>query len=264
MIVAADAAASERNRFHRTTREGASIWRRRYFGPEPGPTGSSSVDPATGSAPQFVEAAPGQACEPQAFVVEQSPGAIVHPHFHQVDQFQVAIEGGGTLGRHVLAPLTVHFAGAYTGYGPIQPGRDGLKYLTARARADVSGALFLPAAKARMQPRPRRNRFAGPIPAADPATLAARSVVEVEALLEEPDGLAAWFFRLPPQGTAALPPPNRGDGQTLWVAAGALNLAGACYDRGTALFVSPDEPSQSVAAGSSGAELLVLQYPRRT
>jgi hypothetical protein len=263
MIVAVDAAASERNRFHRTTREGASIWRRRYFGPEPGPTGSTSVDPSSNVAPEFVEPAPGAPCEPQAFVVEQSPGAIVHPHFHQVDQFQVAIEGGGMLGRHELAPLTVHFAGAYTGYGPIQPGPDGLKYLTARARADVSGALFLPAAKARMQPRPRRNRFGGPVVPSDAAALAARREVAVETVMEEADGLGVYFFRLPPAGSVTLPPAGGGDGQTLWVAAGELHLAGARRGPGTAVFVSPEEPSQQIAAGCAGAELLVLQYPRR-
>lgn len=263
MIVAVDAASSERNRFHRTTREGASIWRRRYFGPEPGPTGSASVDPSQSVAPDFVEAPPGAPCEPQAFVVEQSPGAIVHPHFHQVDQFQVAIEGSGTLGRHALKPLTVHFAGAHTGYGPILPGPHGLKYLTARARADVSGALFLPAAKARMQPRPRRNRFAGPIETSDPAALAARRDVAVETAMEEPDGLGVWFVRLPPGAEAALPPPGEGDGETLWIAAGALKLAGAWHDCGTAAFVSPDEPAQTVAAGPGGAEVLVLRYPRR-
>lgn len=263
MIVAADAAASERNRFHRKTREGASIWRRRYFGPEPGPTGSASVDPSTSAAPDYVEAGSGAPCEPQAFVVEQAPGAIVHPHFHQVDQFQVAIEGGGALGRHPLAPLTVHFAGAYTGYGPIRPGPDGLKYLTTRARADVSGALFLPAARARMKARPRRNRFAGPIVPSGAAALAGRRDIAVETAMEDEDGLGAWYFRLPPAGLAVLPTPGEGDGETLWVAAGALALAGAWRDRGTALFLSPDEPPQRVEAGPAGAELLVLRFPRR-
>lgn len=258
-MIVVDAATAEGNRFCRTTREGAAIWRRRYFGPEPGPTASASVDPGAGGAPDFTPAA---VREPQAFVVEQSAGALVHPHFHYVDQFQVAIEGSGTLGRHALAPLTVHFAGAHTGYGPIRPGPGGLKYLTTRARADSTGAQFLPAMRARMQDRARRNRFAGPAPVSGTAALAARRAVALDTILEEADGLGAWLLRLPPGASAALPDPAEGDGATLWVAAGALSLGGALRERWTALFVSPDEPAPRAAASEAGAELLILRFPR--
>jgi len=259
MILAVDAATAEANRFGRTTREGAAIWRRRYFGPEPGPTASASVDPTAVGAPVFVE---GGGHEPQAFVVEQSAGALVHPHFHHVDQFQVAIDGSGMLGRHALAPLTVHFAGAHTGYGPIRPGPGGLKYLTTRARADSTGAQFLPAARERMQDRPRRNRFAGPAAVSDAAALAARREVKLEPIMAEADGLGAWLLRLPPGASARLPDPAEGDGATLWVAAGALVLAGARRERWTALFVGPDEPAPDVVAADGGAELLILRFPR--
>jgi hypothetical protein len=260
MILAVDAAVAEGNRFGRVTPEGGRIWRRRYFGPEPGPTGSASVDPASGGAPAFVE---GEGREPQAFVVEQGPGAVVHPHFHHVDQFQVAIEGSGALGRHALTPLTVHFAGAHTGYGPIRPGPDGLKYLTARARSDTTGAQFLPAARARMQARPRRNRFAGPAVPSGSAALLARREVALESIMEEPDGMGAWLLRLPPGAVAALPEPAAGDGLALWVAAGAVDLAGAAHGRWTALFVPSEEPPPLAAAAAIGAELLILRFPRR-
>ena len=260
MILAVDAATAEGNRFGRVTPEGARIWRRRYFGPEPGPTGSASVDPTAGGAPAFVES---EGREPQAFVVEQGPGAVVQPHFHHVDQFQVAIGGSGTLGRHALAPLTVHFAGAHTGYGPIRPGPEGLKYLTVRARSDTTGAQFLPAARARMQARPRRNRFAGPAAVSAPAALAARREVLLEPILEEADGLGAWLLRLPPAAAATLPQSALGDGLSLWVAAGALGLEGAAHGRWTALFVPPEAPAPTVTAAAAGVELLILRFPRR-
>ena len=43
------------------------------------------------------------------------------------------VGGGGTMGRHEIAPIMVHYAGAYSGYGPIIAGPEGVKYFTIRA-----------------------------------------------------------------------------------------------------------------------------------
>ena len=80
---------------------------------------------------------------PQAFLVEQEANATILTHYHQQNQFQVVVGGDGTLGRHAVAPLLVHYAGAFTGYGPIVSGAQGLQYLTFRANNDP-GAQFLP------------------------------------------------------------------------------------------------------------------------
>ena len=37
---------------------------------------------------------------PMAFLVEKEPRAVVKPHFHQADQYQVVVQGGGRLGTH--------------------------------------------------------------------------------------------------------------------------------------------------------------------
>ena len=44
--------------------------------------------------------------QPMAYLVEQAPEAWVDPHFHEVDQFQLFIGGGGRIGTH---PLAAHF-----------------------------------------------------------------------------------------------------------------------------------------------------------
>ena len=51
---------------------------------------------------------------------------MVPQHFHHVDQFQVIVAGGGRLGTHGVEPLAVHYAGAYTAYGPIVAGAQGV------------------------------------------------------------------------------------------------------------------------------------------
>src|SRR3954470_14747220 len=60
---------------------------------------------------------------------EQDAGRVSSTHFHIVDQFQVVLDGGGTIGRHQLAPYGVHFTRAYTPYGPLIAGAEkGLKF----------------------------------------------------------------------------------------------------------------------------------------
>jgi len=261
MIIATDIDTARSTRFSRRTAEGSTIWRSGYFGPEPSPTGAGSVNPDGRSALAVAEPDASDPCNPQCFLVEQEPGAIVHPHFHFVDQFQVAVDGDGTLGRQPVGPLTVHFAGAHTGYGPIVPGATGLKYFTARAQADGTGAQFLPAARSRMRPIRRRNVHVGPLQPSEPAVLAARREAVLETPHAEPDGLAVHLLRLPPGGRMSAPSPAGSRGQTLWVAAGALRHAGKRYPRWSAFYISAEEPAFAVEAEAEGVEVLVLQYP---
>jgi len=261
MPYATAAAEAAPTRFARKTREGSTIWRTDYFGPPPSPVGSNSVDPTAKPTVDYADPAPGERRAPQAFMVEQEPGAIVHPHFHYVDQFQVAVRGGGTLGRHPVGPVTVHFAGASTGYGPITPGDRGLTYFTLRASADGTGAQFLPASRDRMRAGARRNLMLGPIHPGTDAERAARQANERDIVLTEPDGLEVSVLRLAPGAQATAPDPSRGAGQSMLVIAGRLHAAGKTLDPLSALFVAPDEDALAVTAGAEGADLLILQYP---
>jgi hypothetical protein len=72
-----------------------------------------------------------------------------------VDQFQVVVRGSGLIGKHEVAPLTVHFAAAYTGYGPTHAGEQGLDYLVFRLGVDA-GAAYLPESRDAMKPVPRQ------------------------------------------------------------------------------------------------------------
>jgi quercetin dioxygenase-like cupin family protein len=48
------------------------------------------------------------ALHPMAFLVEKRPGAVIRPHFHQADQFQVVVAGRGMLGDHEFSDGSVH------------------------------------------------------------------------------------------------------------------------------------------------------------
>src|SRR5258706_2574486 len=139
---------------------------------------------------------------PQAFLVEQDPGTLIEPHFHLQDEFQVMVGGSGSLGRHAVQPVSVHYAGAHTGYGPITAGSDGLDYFTLRARMGTC-AQFLPGARDKMQRVPKPHLLS---PLVRPSELSHLARPELVTLIEpQADGIAAWMQRLPAGGSAKAP-----------------------------------------------------------
>ena len=208
----------------------------------------------------LIASPPEDSVAPQAFLVEQDPDTVIEPHFHLEDEFQVMVAGSGSLGRHRVEPVSVHYAGAHTGYGPITAGSDGLSYFTLRARMD-SGAQFLPGARGRMQRVPKRHLLGNPVHPSEAPELAARRELEVVTILEpQADGIAAWMLRLPAAGTATAPV-HPGGGRFLLVIGGTLQMNGEMLPRLSTIFVSAEEPAPQLRAGSEGLEVLVLQFP---
>ena len=78
-----------------------------------------------------------------AFLVEKEAGAVVHPHFHQADQYQVIVQGSGRLGLHDIASVAVHYTDAYSAYGPIVAADEGVSWFTLRNAWDP-GARYMP------------------------------------------------------------------------------------------------------------------------
>jgi hypothetical protein len=196
---------------------------------------------------------------PMAFLVEQPPGSVVDAHFHEANQFQLVVAGGGLLGRHEVGPIAVHYSNAYSAYGPLAAGPEGLWYFTLRNGYD-RGAQYLPGARAVVKDARRRFRqaTAGPVPPV--------AAEDEEVLLPEAaDGIGAWRHRVAPGGTVVGPDPARGDGQFWVVTAGRLSAAGveAALPPLSCVFVAPDEPAFTAAADAEeGLEVVVMQFPR--
>lgn len=248
-------------RFSRVSASGQQVWRTEFIGPPPSPVSSDSLSVA--GAIEYVDPQPGEVRAPQAFLVEQEAGAVVAPHFHFVDQFQVVVAGSGSLGRHPVAPLSVHFAAASTGYGPITPGAEGLSYFTMRASADQTGAQYLPEARPRMRAGVRRNVVVDRILSATPEAAAARTRSAIETMLENEDGLAVLYMRIAPGDSMMPPTAAQSQGISMLVAAGSLSVGGQQYAAWSCLFTTPHEDPVPLQASPAGAEVLVLRYPRR-
>jgi len=197
-------------------------------------------------------ASPPGAGEPQAFLVEMwEPGAVIPPHFHREDEFQVVVAGNGRLGKHALEAVAVHFADAYTPYGPIRVGPAGLAFFTLRARADA-GAEYMPESRARMARKARRSVAADVPPRGETAAL----------WPTHDDGLGAWIARARP-GEAAASPPGDGGRYYLVVAGSALGGATA-LPRWSCVWKPAGAAHPALAAGPGGADIVVVQFPEES
>ena len=204
---------------------------------------------------------PGDGPSPQSFLVEQDPDTTILTHYHQQNQFQVVVGGGGTLGRHAVAPLLVHYAGAFTGYGPIVSGAQGLQYLTFRANNDP-GAQFLPEARERLVRGPKAHFSSPPIATLDIAARRALAQVVSEDILPlAEDGLAVRLYRLPPGAATSALAPSTGHGQYLVVVAGSMQVGERMLQAPENVFLSREEAAFTMQAGPEGLEVLLLQFP---
>ncbi len=222
---AREAAAARR----RAASNGTAFWFTSYLGPNrynraAAPAGEGALTPV-------------------GFLVEQDPETTVAAHFHQADQFQVMVAGGGTLGRHPVVPGTVHFTGAFSAYGPIRAGAAGLAYFTLRNGWDP-GARYMPGARTDL-PRGRRHREAAGA-----------------EIAPEPDGLVAARLALAPGAPMAGPDPAEGAGMFWVVLDGALELTGARLGPRSCAFVAPGEAVPQARAAAAGATVLALRFPR--
>jgi hypothetical protein len=204
---------------------------------------------------------------PMAFLVEKEPHAVVKPHFHQADQYQVVVQGGGRLGTHDVGTVAVHYTDAWSAYGPITAADEGISWFTLRNAWD-SGARYMPAARdqlrtARAQNFQHREATAGPMLVTSAAELARTDRLVCLPVIERTtDGMATWRYRLPP-GTAMVgPDPAEGGGQFWIVLSGTMSAgASASLPVNSCIFVAPNDGGLAVTAGDAGAEALCLQFP---
>ena len=192
---------------------------------------------------------------PQAFLVEsgaQKPE--LRTHFHTVNQFQYIARGGGTVGRHAVAPGTVHYADRYTPYGPLRNGPEGLAYLTLRATTDM-GISYMP---------DERDLLAERL---DDLGIEARGrrtftmdVTEADGeLVGDADGLRVAVATADAGGELAMGP-AAGSGAFAVVVAGAIDTDGGRHPARSLTWCAPGE-SFTATAATDGARVAWLQLP---
>src|ERR1700710_2397851 len=179
MPVIATADDARVNRRRGSAADGVTFWHTLYIGTTRYNMAPGTPDPEIGT------------LFPMAFLVEQDPGSTASAHYHQQDQFQLVVGGHATMGLHEVRPLTVHFSGAHTAYGPIRASQEeGVWYFTLRNGFDP-GARFMAMTENRIalrsvNGRKHRESVAGPV---ETPTAAAETL-----LGPDPDGMTAWRY----------------------------------------------------------------------
>ncbi|WP_082525078.1 hypothetical protein [Pseudorhodoferax sp. Leaf274] len=198
---------------------------------------------------------------PTISLIEQAPHSTLGTHFHRQNQFQLFVHGGGTIGRDTLAPVTVHYAGAYTGYGPLVAGAEGIHYFTIRPVCE-SGAIPAGQAREQMVRGPKRHVQAGPIACMPPGSLAALQAPQSEDVIAvAQDGLGARVHRLPPHAWLQPAVPPATDCTFAVVLGGSLAQGGRTLQRWDSLAWWADEAPPPLQAGPQGAECILLFTP---
>ncbi|MDB5860768.1 MAG: hypothetical protein JWQ76_4457 [Ramlibacter sp.] len=212
---------------------------------------------------EWMESGQDPVLSPTVSLLEQPAGFEFMPHFHQQNQFQVFVGGSGAIGAHALAPVVVHYAGAYTAYGPLVAGPLGIQYFTMRPVAE-SG--FIPVAehRERMIRGPKRHAQSRQIAISTPEAM--RRLDEIDDSFVIPlgdDGMGARLLRMPPGHSLELEHPPGCQGQFIFVLEGAVDLAGRELARWEQLHATRDEPIPRLTASAAGAELLCLSVPHQ-
>ena len=221
---------------------------------------------------EWMESGEASDLSPTVFLVEQPAGSILKTHFHRQNEYQIVVTGGGQFGLREAKPFTLHYAGAYTGYGPITAGLDGLSYFTIRATFD-SGAFYVPEARGELKRGPKVQAHPDPIYALDDA---ARSAIKdtVRCLIIEKvgDKVLAEHVILSPNVKFDLRPVPQTAGMFVVLLGGAMaapakGLGGSSTTTRSlealeSIFISSDEMSPlCVQAESLGCEFCILHMP---
>ncbi|MHA1107947.1 MAG: hypothetical protein ACTSQV_02395 [Alphaproteobacteria bacterium] len=208
--------------------------------------------------------------QPQGFLVSQPAGTITRPHFHETNQFQVFVGGGGRFGKQPAAPLTVQYASGHTPYGPIVAGDEGVMYFTLRQRWDP-GAKYMPEMRDRLQRGRQRQALTADLPVQNATDLAQRTANDTLCFLgPETDGLLGMLISVAPNARADIPDPAAGAGQYHVVVAGSMRAddgdgndqGDRLLDRLSCQYAFSDDAPLYATAGESGLQLLVLRFPR--
>ena len=251
MIISATRAEATRTRRHYVSPHGMHADVETYMGVNKALLGDAQ--PATPASPGGPS--------PNAYLVCQEPGAVLHPHFHQADQFQVFVAGTGRIGTHAVQAVTVHFAAAHSPYGPIVAGPKGLHYLTLRRQWDP-GAQWMPEAAQRLRAirgREHRVHASERIEAQAALPLAAQACAATSVV--EDCLAAAWVVEL---GPGACWRQDAGADSFVYMLAGTADTHGVSLVAEACQFASRDEGALCLTAGPLGARLLVAQFRAHT
>ena len=197
-----------------------------------------------------------------AFIQESSPGHSLRTHYHSADQFQIIVKGDGKLGRHPLKFGGVLFPRAFTPYGPLVHGENGMAFLTLRARRDIGSQRFPEAIESLLKVPNRQPWQFTEVPDYGIQPDAGGVAIRQSEKMRDERGLAAYACVMKPGAKALAPDNSKGDGQYIIVLKGGIVHEGKLKnDTLTIVWVGKDEPRFQLEAGPEGCEAVIVNFP---
>lgn len=198
---------------------------------------------------------------PTIFLVEQSAGMVLPAHFHRNNQFQLIVAGTGKIGPMKLKPVTIHYAGAYTAYGPLAAGPNGLKYFTIRPVHESGMQIVAETPKGEWPRGPRSHATSKKVAILSEAALAQVSELQTTNATSGEGGLRADVAHVPPGAELPLARPPEAQGTFVVVLAGSIEVLGTWLGGWESVFFSADEASPTLRADPGGAQVAILSIP---
>ena len=168
------------------------------------------------------------------------------------------------LGTQPLTVVTVHYAGAFTAYGPLVAGTDGIQYFTTRSVCET-GLVPVSQAREHMVRGPKRHAEAGPVAVAPAGELLAPPAAGIEQSLIAfaDDNLGVSVVAQRPGAPVHLERHEASGGLFVVVLAGVLRCEQLEMSPWESIFVSGDEISPPLTAGTAGVQMVSLHLPRK-
>jgi len=91
----------------------------------------------------------------QVHIVTMPEGSKIKPHFHDVSQYQVILEGSAKFPEHNVNAFGLHYTDAYRPYGPILPGPGFKMAVLRRKKGGIVRSPYSPEGRKFVDPKAR-------------------------------------------------------------------------------------------------------------
>ena len=209
----------------------------------------------------YINTPTGQPFAPQSYLVEQLAGIVNPTHFHIQNQFQVFTAGSGHIGKHEIKPYIVHYAGAFTGYGPLVSGTEGLNYITLRSQKDP-GAKFIPEKIAELIKGPKHHYTSDSLKLLSHMELKyLKSPQKLDVHLDPSSGLGISQLRIPPNAQMSIEFLSLATCAYIVIISGCIRHDNHLLGKHENIFITAEHPPFTLKAQDLGCEVLFLQFP---
>jgi hypothetical protein len=191
---------------------------------------------------------------PEAFVVPVR-NRTLGAHFHDVDQFQILLgEAGSYYQRHEVPAVMVHYADAYSTYGPLVGTDPPLRFFSLRADpTDFAG--FMPEDRDKLRHRGKRQAHFE-VPERSGAAEGGQELL----MHDESDGLTVVLLEGVAGATVSLPAPGDGKGQFVYVARGVVEWQGETFGPESVGW-QPAQDAERELTCVEDCQVVVMRFP---